>query len=265
MSHLAWTSSLRNRLIVLFAVSCFGLSACAHSNRVSEGGTISGGAGNVQPAALTADTAAMSMHLRMVAELPPPAARNGAEQPISANDVLMIDIFQVDSLDRTVQVDAAGNISLPLIGNIKAAGKTVRELEQEIEAAYGRDYLQSPDVTIFVKESVGQRITIDGEVARPGLHPVSSTATLLDAIALAGGFREVADPSRVYVYRNYGDQKLVANYDVDQIRKGARANPRIYGGDVIIVFTSGGKVAMQNLMQALGVATSASRLAVLPL
>jgi len=127
MSHLAWTSSLRNRLIVLFAVSCFGLSACAHSNRVSEGGTISGGAGNVQPAALTADTAAMSMHLRMVAELPPPAARNGAEQPISANDVLMIDIFQVDSLDRTVQVDAAGNISLPLIGNIKAAGKTVRE------------------------------------------------------------------------------------------------------------------------------------------
>lgn len=203
--------------------------------------------------------------LRVVRDLPPPTnTQNGQEQPLAANDVLQIDVFQADSLDRTVQIDAAGRVNLPLIGQVQAAGKSVRTLEQEIEAAYGRNYLQNPDVTIFVKESFGQRITIDGEVTKAGVYPVSSSSTLLETIALAGGFRTIADQSKVYVYRDIGDQKLVANYDVAEIRSGKRANPRIYGGDVIIVFTSQTKVAMQNLKEALGIATSASRLAVIP-
>jgi polysaccharide export outer membrane protein len=201
--------------------------------------------------------------LRVVPELPPPA-QNGGEQPISANDVLAVDVFQVDDLDRTVQVDAAGNISLPLIGTVKAAGNTARQLEQHIENAYGKNYLQSPDVTIFVKESVGQRITIDGEVAKAGIYPVSSNSSLLDAIALAGGFRNVADATKVYVYRDYADGKLVANYNVEMIRSGKRSNPRIYGGDVIVVFASRSKVALNNLKEALGVASSTARLAVIP-
>jgi polysaccharide export outer membrane protein len=86
----------------------------------------------------------------------------------------------------------------------------------------------------------------------------------METIALAGGFRPIADQSKVYVYRDVGGQKLVANYDVAEIRTGRKANPRIYGGDVIIVFTSQTKVAMQNLKEALGIATSASRLAIIP-
>lgn len=203
--------------------------------------------------------------LRVVRDLPPPTnTQNGQEQPLAPNDVLQIDVFQADSLDRTVQIDAAGRVNLPLIGQVQAAGKSVRTLEQEIEAAYGRNYLQNPDVTIFVKESFGQRITIDGEVTKAGVYPVSSSSTLLETIALAGGFRAIADQSKVYVYRDIGGQKLVANFDVSEIRSGKRANPRIYGGDVIIVFTSQTKVAMQNLKEALGIATSASRLAVIP-
>ena len=203
--------------------------------------------------------------LRVVRDLPPPTnTQNGQEQPLAPNDVLEIDVFQADSLDRTVQIDAAGRINLPLIGAVDAAGKSVRTLEQEIEAAYGRNYLQNPDVTIFLKESFGQRVTIDGEVAKAGVYPVSSSSTLLETIALAGGFRAIADQSKVYVYRDIGGQKLVANFDVNAIRTGKRPNPRIYGGDVIIVFTSQTKVAMQNLKEALGIATSASRLAVIP-
>jgi polysaccharide export outer membrane protein len=201
--------------------------------------------------------------LRVVSELPPPA-QNGGEQPISPNDVLQVDVFQVDNLDRTVQVDATGKISLPLVGSVQAAGRTARQLEEEIETAYGAKYLQSPDVTIFVKESVGQRITIDGEVAKAGIYPVSSNSSLLDAIALAGGFRDIADASKVYVYRDYAAGKLVANYDVAQIRAGKKPNPRIYGGDVIVVFTSSSKVAIRNLKEAMGVASSATRLAVIP-
>lgn len=209
-------------------------------------------------------TTAGGKSLRVVSELPPPDTLNAGEQPIANNDLLEISVFQVDNLNRVVQVDATGRISLPLIGPVTAAGRTVRQLEQDLESAYGAKYLQSPDVTVFMKESVGQRITIDGEVTKAGLYPVSSNSTLLDAVALAGGFRPIADTSKVYVYRDYAGAKLVANYDVEKIRGGQKGNPRIYGGDVIVVFTSKSKVAMNNLKDALGLASSAARLAVIP-
>jgi len=203
--------------------------------------------------------------LMVVRDLPAPTnTHNGQEQPLAPNDIIEVDVFQADSLDRTVQIDPGGRISLPLIGEVAAAGKSVRTLEQEIEAAYGRNYLQNPEVTVFLKESFGQRIIIDGEVVKTGVYPVSSSSTLLETIALAGGFRTIADQSKVFVYRDVGGQKLVANYDVAQIRTGQQPNPRIYGGDVIIVFTSQTKVAMQNLKEAFGLVSSASRLAVLP-
>jgi polysaccharide export outer membrane protein len=201
--------------------------------------------------------------LQVVSTLPAPRQTgDGNDQPLSPGDVLGLDFFQVDNLDRTVQVDANGRVSLALIGTVMAAGKSVRQFEQEIEAAYGAKYLQNPDVTVFVKESAGQRVTIDGEVSKAGIIPVSSTATLLDVIAQAGGFRAIADDTKVYVYRDIDGRKLVANFNVKAIRQGRARNPRIYGGDVIVVFQSSSKVAIQNLKEALGVATSASRLAV---
>ncbi|MER9051662.1 polysaccharide export protein [Mesorhizobium sp. M0923] len=203
--------------------------------------------------------------LRVVKELPAPQnTQNGSEQPLSPNDVLEVNVFQVDNLNRTVQVDSGGQISLPLIGTLTAAGKTVRQLEQEVETAYGDKYLQSPDVTIFVKESIGQRITVDGEVNRAGIYPVSSNSSLLDAIALAGNFSPIGDASKVFVYRNIGSNTLVANYNVEAIRAGKTRNPRIYGGDKVVVFASKSKIAMNNLKDALGIASSAARIAVIP-
>ncbi|MER9661630.1 polysaccharide biosynthesis/export family protein [Mesorhizobium sp. M0159] len=203
--------------------------------------------------------------LRVVKDLPAPQnTQNGSEQPLSPNDVLDVNVFQVDNLNRTVQVDSGGQISLPLIGTITAAGKTVRQLEQEIETAYGAKYLQSPDVTVFVKESIGQRITVDGEVNKAGIYPVASNSSLIDAIALAGGFNTVGDAKKVFVYRNIGANTLVANYNVEEIRGGKSRNPRIYGGDKIVVFASKSKIAMNNLKDALGVASSAARIAVIP-
>lgn len=201
--------------------------------------------------------------LRVVKDLPAPQnTQNGSEQPLSPNDVLEVNVFQVDNLNRTVQVDASGQISLPLIGTVTAAGKTVRQLEKEIETAYGANYLQSPDVTVFVKESIGQRITVDGEVTRAGIFSVSSNSSLIDAIALAGGFNAVGDEKKVFVYRNIGPNTLVTNYNVEEIRAGKSRNPRIYGGDKIVVFASKSKIAMNNLKDALGVASSATRIAV---
>ena len=196
--------------------------------------------------------------IKTVQNLPaPPDTVGGAEQPIAENDVLKVDVFQVKDLNREVQVDSRGNISLPLIGDIKAAGKTVRSLEREIEARYGARYLQSPDVTVFVKESFGQRVTVDGEVRKAGIHPVTARSSLISAISQAGGFNDIADPAKVYVFRDHGDERLVARYNVSKIRSGTRPDPRVYGGDVIVVFKSSTRVAMRNLREALGVASSA--------
>ena len=205
-------------------------------------------------------------NLHLVKTLPPPAnSSGGLEQPLMPSDVLAIEVFRADQLSRTVQIDSAGRISLPLVGTVTAAGKTLRGLEQEIKDLYGARYLQNPDVTVFLKDSAGQRVTVDGEVAKAGLFPVSANTTLLDAIALAGGFRELADQKKVYVFRPVGDQKLVANYDVAGIRNGRAENPPIYGGDVVVVFTSQSRVAMNNLKEALGLsARVAAGIAVIP-
>lgn len=243
---------------IMLAALCF-MSGC--NNTANTGAapsdvlSLQSGAGNA-----TGDGS-----LRLVKGLPAPAGtRDGAEQLLSANDVLEVNVYNTASLNRVVQVDSLGLISLPLIGVQTAAGKSVRQLEQELERAYGASYLQSPDITVFLKESASQRVTIDGEVAKAGLYPVAASTTLLDAIALAGGLRDIADQTKVYVFRDVGETKLVANYNVEHIRSGRLANPRIYGGDVIMVFTSKSRVAMNNLKEALGIAVNASRLAVIP-
>lgn len=227
------------------------------------GGIAVGMAGCADTGPLSSPNASGSQEgLRLVENLPPPAnTGGGTEQPLSPNDVLRVDVFQADTLGGTVQIDSTGRISLPLIGTLVAAGKTTRRLEREIAAAYGRSYLQNPVVTIFLKESAGQRVTVDGEVSKAGIYPITANTTLLEAIALAGGFRDIADPEKVYVFRDIGGQKLVANYSVVDIRNGRRTNPRIYGGDVVIVFTSNTRVAFNNLRDALAIAVNVGRLA----
>lgn len=235
------------------------VSACSTSS------TGPSGSGAVDALQLTSSTPlGGGGALQVVKDLPPPQnTQNGSEQPLSPNDLLEVAVFQVDNLNRTVQIDAGGQISLPLIGTMRAAGKTVRQLELDIEKAYGAKYLQSPDVTVFVRESVGQRITVDGEVNKAGIYPVSSNASLLDAIALAGNVSAIGDASKVFVYRTVGQNTLVANYNVEQIRAGKLRNPRIFGGDKVVVFTSKSKIAISNLKDALGIASSATRIGLL--
>lgn len=239
-------------LLALFLTGCTGGpsnplgAAPSASSAYSQGGTTLG-------------------NLRLVESLPAPAnTQGGADQLISPNDVLEVDVFQVDDLDRTAQVDAGGNVSLPLVGTVMAAGKSVRALEAELERLYGANYLQSPDITIFMKESAGQKVTVDGEVAKAGLYPVTAGSSLLQVIAQAGGFREIADPTKVYLFREFGTERLVTNVNVSDIRAGRSTDPRVFGGDTVVVFSSARKIAIQNLKDALGVASSAARLAVIP-
>jgi polysaccharide export outer membrane protein len=246
------------RLLTIVVLGAF-LSAC-NTSTPSDMGIAQGAA----PAAGYANAALPSDgELRQVPDLPAPAdTAGGTEVPIAPSDTLEVFVFQVADLTRVVQVDPSGNINLPLIGNIKAAGKPVRMLEQDITRAYAASYLQNPQVSVTIKESSARRVTIDGEVTKAGVYQLPPTASLIDAIALAGGFSRIADASKVYVFRTINGQKLVAQYDVTSIRSGKRSNPRIYGGDVVVVFSSSSKIAFQNLKEALGVASSATRIGV---
>ena len=238
-------------LIALLCILGLILSGCSNSSGSSD-----------LSAGLSAKSGDEAGDLRVVDTLPPPAnTNNGTDLLISENDLLEVDVFQVDELDKEVRVDPNGKISLALIGPVNAAGKTVLQLEAEIERQYGVKYLQNPDVSVFMKESAGQRITMDGAFAKPGIYASSSNTTLLQTLALAGGLTALADEKKLYVYRQVGARKYVANYSVKDIREGKKADPRIYGSDVVIAFQSGAKIAAQNLRQALGIATSATRLA----
>ena len=202
--------------------------------------------------------------LRKVNELPPPPNTSGGfDQLIAENDMLDIKVFEVNQLDQAVEVDSRGNISLPLVGEVQAAGKSARQLESDLKKLYGAKYLQNPQISVTVKESFKQRVTIDGEIRKAGLLRVSSGSTLMRVIAEAGGFTRVADPTKVYVFRDAGEEKLVANFNVSDIRAARKSDPHIYAGDVIVVFSSDRQVAMKNLRESLGVARSAVGLAVL--
>lgn len=227
------------------ALGLFGLAACSTSQDVKTPGGPETGTGD-------------SSRLQIVPQLPPPPnTDDGADQLIAENDLLEVDVFQVDELDREVRVDSRGSISLALIGPVEAKGRTIAQLEAEIERLYAIKYLQNPEISIFTKESAGQRITIDGSVRKPGIYAATSTTTLLQAVAMAGGFDEIADEEKLYVFRDFGKKKLVANYSVKKIRAGKNPDPRIFGGDVIVSFQSGTKVAAKNLREALGIASNA--------
>lgn len=251
---------IRPGAIIAFTVSAMAimvLSGCTSSTESALSPSSSTAAEESTVAAISPG-AATGDDLKIVEKLPPPLNTNqGADELVAENDLLLVDVFQVNELDREVRVDSRGRISLALIGAVDAKGKTIPELESEIEKRYATNYLQNPEVSVFMKESAGQRITIDGAVRKPGIYGVTSTTTLLQVIALAGGFQEIADEGKLYVYRDFEGRKLVANYDVKDIREGKNADPRIYGGDVIVSFQSGAKVAARNLRQALGLASGA--------
>lgn len=160
-----------------------------------------------------------------------------ADRPalIGPLDTIEIDVFNVPELRREVQVDASGRVSMPLVGEIDARGKTASELARDIENALRGRYVRNPDVTINIKSSVSQVVTVDGQVVEPGLYPVTNQMTLMRAIASAKGMSEFARSEEVVILRTVADRKMAGLYDVDAIRRGAYDDPPIYANDIIIV------------------------------
>lgn len=160
----------------------------------------------------------------------------GKDYRVGPNDLLDIEVLDLENSKRTVRVNAAGAITLPLIGAVVVAGLTAQQIEARLAEKYSEKYLQNPQVSVFIKEFTTERITIDGAVAKPGIYPLTGQITLLRALALAGGFGPIAESSEVMLFRvNEKGERQVATFDVDKIRAGKSDDPPIKGDDLIVV------------------------------
>jgi polysaccharide biosynthesis/export protein len=155
---------------------------------------------------------------------------------IGNDDVLAINVWKEPDISRSIPVRSDGKISLPLVGEVQAAGLTPLKLEKDI-AEKLKSYISEPEVTVMVQQVNSQKFNILGQVNKPGSYVIANSPTVLDAIALAGGFRDFAKKKSIYVLRRgpSGEVRLAFNYkDVSQ-GKNMDQNVKLQPGDTIIV------------------------------
>ena len=169
---------------------------------------------------------------------------------ISAQDVLQVAVFQIKDLDSAVQVGEDGNIALPLVGKIPVKGKTTYEAEQMIAGKLREKYLQSPQVTVSIKQ-YGKRITVSGEVKTPIVLPDDGATTLSQAVARAGGLTELGDPARIHIAQSRDQLVQDEIYDLSGIQAGKTRDPMLRGGDIVVAEQSGTRVAFKTVKDLL--------------
>lgn len=166
---------------------------------------------------------------------------------IGANDLLEFDVYGVPDMKRSVRVNGSGAVSLPLIGTVQLAGLTAQQAEAHLAQKYGENYLQNPQVSLFIKEFTTQRITIEGAVVKPGIYPVTGQLTLLRALALAGGGAQYAELSEIMLFRNaQGRPAEPLVFDLEKIRSGEVTDPLIQSDDVIVVKRNASRTALRD-------------------
>lgn len=154
---------------------------------------------------------------------------------LGAGDLIDIQVYDVAQLSfEGIRVDPAGHFSYPLLGSIEAGGKSPLTLSTEMADGLRR-YLVNPRVTVFVKESALNTVTVIGSVTEAGKFRLVGPTTLMDAIALAKGFTRIADQKQVTILRTVGGQQTGALFDMRRIRRGEMADPLILGGDKVVV------------------------------
>ena len=176
---------------------------------------------------------------------------NPADYKISGLDVLDVTVMGVPELTRTVQVSTGGTISMPLIKSVKASGRTQGQLEQDIAAKLSQTYLQSPQVSVFIKEYNSQKVTVDGAVQKPGIFAKQGDMSLLQAIAQAQGLTTVADPTGVLIFRTVDHKRLAARYDIRQVRAGSMPDPMLEAGDIVMVDESSARTNLRDIVSAM--------------
>jgi polysaccharide export outer membrane protein len=252
------------------ALSCASLAGCAPGPTPSAAAlqqqppqtsgrdatsTSNGYVGQPQPPQMaSADIAVAGSNSAAIQPQPGAASAyaSASDYRIMSGDVLQITVFQVQDFNRDAQVDAAGNVFLPLIGGVPAAGKTVHEVESEIARRLRAKYLQNPQVLVTIKDAVGLRVSVQGAVKNPGVIQIRGDTTLTTVLAQSQGFTDTADTSSVLIIRNTDQGRVAGKVDAGAILKGSAPDPRIYGGDTIMVDDSFVRTAGKDALNVLG-------------
>ncbi len=166
----------------------------------------------------------------------PPLAAQEDKYIIGLGDILEILVWKEPDLSRQVRVRLDGRISLPLTGDVMAAGKSPRELAREIETSL-KKYIAEPAASVILTESTSRRYYVIGLVNKPGEFPIDYPITVLQAIARAGGFQEWAKRENIVIVRRTSGQEKLIPFNYETLVKGAnlRQNLEVAPGDTIIV------------------------------
>lgn len=167
-------------------------------------------------------------------------------------DQLSVIVFREPELSLgSVRVGVEGNISLPMIGSIPAAGMTAKQLEQDVTRRLAAAGLKNPMVSVNVAEYASHLVTVEGAVDKPGVYAFQPGARLSAAIALASGPKRVSKESQLAVFRETPEGVMVAKFDYAQIRQGTMLDPVLEPGDRVVMGTDGLSQFWEDLLKAL--------------
>jgi len=170
---------------------------------------------------------------------------------IAPMDTVTVKVFKSQDLSGDYQVDLAGNISMPLIGEVQAVNLTTAQLDERLTAALGQKYFEHPDVSVGIKASTRRSVTVDGAVKQAGTFAIAGGTSLMQAVALAGGTSDDANARRVAVFRTIDGQRQAAAFDLTAIRHGQAKDPEIYPGDIVVVDGSSVKSGFKKFVQSI--------------
>jgi polysaccharide export outer membrane protein len=167
----------------------------------------------------------------------PAKSAAGSDYVIGPEDVLQVSVWKNETLSRVVPVRPDGKISLPLLHDVQAAGLTSMQLRDKLTRALG-EFMPNPEVSVIVTDVRSFRVSVMGEVQRPGVLLLKSSTTIMEAIAMAGGFRDFASPSKIVVVRkDPAGQTTKIPFNYNRAIKNGETEDNIYlkTGDVIVV------------------------------
>jgi polysaccharide export outer membrane protein len=172
-----------------------------------------------------------------ISDTPSTIKPNDSGYVIGNGDLLSINVWKEAEVSRSLPVRSDGKISLPLVGEVQATGRTPLQLEEEISKKL-RDFITDPEITVMVQQINSEKYNILGQVAKPGSYSLALTTSVLDAIATAGGFRDFAKKKGIYILRRSatgGETRIPFNYQ--DVIKGKRPEQdiRLLPNDTVVV------------------------------
>ena len=173
---------------------------------------------------------------------------------LRANDKISISVFREPEFSiQSIQVGVEGNVSVPMLGSIPAAGMTTKQFEQDVTRRLAAAGLKTPLVTVNIAEYASHQVTVEGAVETPGVFTFQPGARLSSAMAMAQGPKRSAKLDQVAVFRESPEGIMIAKFDYAQVRQGTMLDPVLQPGDRVVVGTDGLSVFWDDLLKALPV------------